>query len=366
MPNQLQKDSSYKTWLKSLKAQVKQAQLKAAVQVNTILLEFYWNLGADILEKQKTAKWGDGFLKQLSSDLSAEFPEIKGFSYRNLVLIRQWRSFYSSEIENVKQPVSQLIEAHIKQLFQVPWGHHIAIIQKCDSVEKAFFYVAKTIENNWSRSVLIHQVESDLYSRQGKALTNFSQTLPTPQSDLAKAMIKDPYHIDFIPQAEKIRERDLENSLIDHISKFLLELGAGFAYMGRQVGIQVGQRDFFLDLLFYHTKLHCYVVIELKTVEFEPEFAGKLNFYLSAVDELIKQEQDAPTIGILLCKSKDKTVVEYALRDVQKPMGISEYKLTQSLPDELKSNLPSIEDLEAEFDEELEKMIDGNLDEESK
>jgi predicted nuclease of restriction endonuclease-like (RecB) superfamily len=228
-------------------------------------------------------------------------------------------------------------------------GYHF----KCKDVAEALFYVWQTIENNWSRNVLTHQIESGLYERQGKAITNFDKTLPAPQSDLAQQIIKDPYNFDFLTLTENYKERELEQGLIRHVTRFLIELGAGFAYMGKQVPLQVGERDFFLDLLFYHTKLHCYVVIELKTGDFEPEFAGKLNFYIKAVDEQRRQKGDNDTIGILLCKKKDKLVAEYALSDINKPMGVSEYQLTQALPDNLKSSLPSIEEIEAEFSGDL-------------
>lgn len=341
MGNEIITTKEYRDWLIDIKRRVQSAQLKGATAVNTALLEFYWSLGVDIAEKQKNAAWGSGFLKRLSKDLMAEFPDMKGFSYRNLRAIKQWYIFYSRDNTFWQQPVAIL--AHI------PWGHNLAIISKCDSVEQALFYVRKTIENNWSRSVLIHQIESDLFARSGKAINNFDQTLPAPQSDLAREIIKDPYNFDFLTLTEDFTERELENGLIDHITRFLMELGAGFAYVGKQVPLQVGERDFFLDLLFYHTRLHCYVVIELKVSEFEPEHAGKLNFYIKAVDEQLRRDGDTPTIGILLCKGKDRVVAEYALSDIHKPMGVSEYELVRSLPDELKSALPTIEQIEAEL-----------------
>jgi len=284
---------------------------------------------------------------------------MKGFSYRNIACARQWYLFYNQGDTKVKQPVSQLgqpSEAAIWQqpvakLVQIPWGHNVVIMQKCDTVEQALFYVRKTIENNWSRSVLTHQIESGLFGRQGKAITNFADTLPAPQSDLAREIIKDPYTFDFLTLTEDYTERELERGLIGHITRFLLELGAGFAYLGKQVPLHVGRRDFFLDLLFYHTRLHCYVVIELKAAEFEPEHAGKLNFYIKAVDEQLRRDGDTPTIGILLCKGKDKVVAEYALSDIHKPMGVTEYELTQALPEELQSSLPTIEQIEAELSE---------------
>lgn len=271
----------------------------------------------------------------------AEFNDMKGFSERNLKYIRQWYLFYSDNSTIGQQPVAQLTE--------IPWGHNLAIIAKCHDPKEAFYYVHNTRLHNWSRSVLVHQIESKLFEREGKAISNFTKALPTAQSDLVQQTLKDPYIFDFMTLTKNYTEHDLEKSLVDHISHFLLELGAGFAYIGRQVPLLIGTKEFFIDLLFYHTRLHCYVVIELKAVDFEPEHAGKLNFYIKAVDEKLRQEGDSPTIGILLCKSKDKLVAEYALSDIHKPMGISEYQLTQSLPENLKSSLPTIEEIEAEF-----------------
>lgn len=337
-------DASYKTWLKGIKQSFAQAQLKAAVSVNTSLLEFYWQLGSEIVEKQKNSQWGDGFLAQLSQDLIAEFPEVKGFSYRNLKYVRQWYSFYITSAIG-QQPVAQLA--------QIPWGHNLVIISKCKTPAEAFYYVQNTQRHGWSRNVLVHQIESGLYQREGKAVTNFAQTLPPLQSDLAQQTLKDPYVFDFLSLTKTYNERELEQGLTQHITQFLLALGAGFAYVGKQVPLTVGETDFYIDLLFYHLKLRCYVVIELKNGKFVPEHAGKLNFYLTAVDKQLKTEQDNNSIGLLLCKEKDKLVAEYALTDVNKPIGISEYQLTQALPDNLKSSLPSIEEIEAELARDL-------------
>jgi predicted nuclease of restriction endonuclease-like (RecB) superfamily len=315
-------------------------QLSAVLKVNQELLLFYWDLGEDILKRQKTAVWGDGFLNQLSRDLSTEFPDMKGFSRRNLELIRQWRGFWHGEEPIAKQLVSQL-----------PWGHNLVIISKAKSQDEARFYARKTLEHGWSRSVLTHQIEGGLYRREGKAVTNFQATLPQPQSDLAQQTIKDPYNFDFLSLRAKHDEKELEDALLSHVTRFLLELGSGFSYLGRQFKLTVGADDFYLDLLFYHVHLHCYVVVELKTVKFEPGFAGKLDFYVSAIDGILKTAHDNPTVGILICKSKNKTVVEYTLKDVNNPIGVSEYTLTQSLPDAYKSSLPSIEEIEAELEE---------------
>ena len=341
----LLQNTEYKHWLKDLKQKLLQAQLKAVVKVNSTLLEFYWELGEEIIFRQSQARWGDGFLKQLSQDLMAEFPEMKGFSERNLKYIRQWVVFYSSE-----QAIGQQLVA---QLTQIPWGHNLNIIAQCESIAEAVYYVQNTLDNGWSRSVLTHQIESGLWQREGKAISNFSETLPAPQSDLAQQALKDPYVFDFLTLSKQHSERELEQGLIEHITHFLLELGAGFAYMGKQYPIQVGERDFFIDLLFYHAQLHCYVVIELKIGDFEPEYAGKLNFYIKAIDEQLRSEADQPTIGILLCKNKDRLVAEYALSDSQKLMSVSEYQLTQSLPKDLQSKLPSIEAIENELGGEL-------------
>ena len=345
MNSELIQNSDYKRWLTEIKKTFLQTQLKAAVKVNSTLLEFYWRLGSEIVEKQKKGAWGDGLLPQLSQDLMVEFPNIKGFSLRNLKYIRQWYRFYTDEQAIGQQPVALLS--------QIPWGHNIAIVSKSSSREEALYYVVNTLQHGWSRSVLVHQMQSGLWQREGKAISNFEQTLPIPQSDLAQQTLKDPYLFDFLSLTKDYNERELEQGLVKHITQFLLELGAGFAYVGKQVPIQVGERDFFLDLLFYHTRLHCYVVIELKTGDFEPEHAGKLNFYIKAVDEQLRTPNDDASIGILLCKSKDKLVAEYALSDTNKPIGVSEYQLTQSLPDKLKSSLPSIEEIEAELEGEF-------------
>lgn len=331
----------YKQWLTELKGKIQKAQIKAAVKVNTELLLLYWEMGADIVKKQKNAKWGEGFVEQLSSDLMREFPDMKGFSRSNLMYIRQWYLFYSSDKAIVQQLVGQLVE--------IPWGHNITIITKCENVKEALYYVQNTIKHNWSRSVLVHQIESGLVERDGRAVNNFVLTLPKAQSDLALQTLKDPYIFDFLSMTENYHEKELEDSLVEHITKFLLELGAGFAYVGQQIRLEIGEGEFFIDLLFYHIRLHCYVVVELKTGKFEPEHAGKLNFYVTAVDRQLKSELDQPTIGILICKTKDKVIAEYALNDIKKPIGVSEYQLTRSLPKQFKSNLPTIKEIEAEL-----------------
>jgi len=339
-------NSEYKSFIVTIKSQIQSVQIKAAVSVNRELLQLYWFIAEQIVQKQKTARWGDGLVKQISRDLQQEFPKMKGFSIRNLELMRKWYRYWVQTDEIAKQVVSQLEQAPI---FQIPWGQNLLIISKTSSTEEAQFYVQKTIENNWSRAVLTHQIELDLYQRQGKALSNFDNHLPAPQSDLARQMLKDPYCFDFLTLTEKHNEKELEAALTENISHFLLELGAGFAFVGKQYKLPVSDKDFYIDLLFYHIKLRCYVVVELKTTEFKPEFVGKLNFYISAVDDLLANKQDNATIGLLICKSKNKTIVEYALKDMQQAMGISEYQLTQHLPESLQSSLPSIAEIEAEI-----------------
>lgn len=347
MKSNLILNKEYKAWLAELKLKVRKAQLKAAVKVNTEMLLFYWDLGADIVTKQASAKWGEGFLAQLSKDLMSEFPDMKGFSERNLKYIRQWFLFYGKDKAIGQQPVAQIT--------QIPWGHNIAIISKCKNIKEALFYVQNTLVHNWSRDVLVHQIESGLYKREGKSITNFSLTLPKPQSDLAQQTLKNPYIFDFLSMRKDYDEHDLEISLITHVTQFLLELGAGFSVLGRQVPVQVGAKQFFIDLLFYHTRLHCYVVVELKTGDFEPANTGQLNFYIKAIDSQLRKDGDNPTIGLLLCKSRDKLVAEYALSDIHKPIGVSEYKLTHKLPKKLKSSLPTIEEIEAELSSDKDK-----------
>jgi predicted nuclease of restriction endonuclease-like (RecB) superfamily len=333
------KDKSYTAFLLDIKQRIQSAQIKASVSVNQELLRLYWDMGEQIVEKQKQASWGDGFLAQMSRDLQKAFPDMKGFSLRNLQNIRQWYMYWS----NYRKIALQLVA-------QIPWGHNQVIITKLENHDEALFYVRKTIENNWSRAVLTYQIEGKLFHREGKAVTNFEARLPQPQSDLARQTLKDPYNFDFLMLREKHDEKELEDALIDQVTRFLLELGSGFSFLGRQYKLTVGGDDFYIDLLFYHTRLHCYVVVELKAVKFKPEFIGKLNFYISSIDGILKTDEDNPTVGMLICKSKNKTVVEYALRDINKPIGVSEYQMSSNLPEDFKSSLPSIEDIEAELE----------------
>ena len=337
--------SDYKNWLQTLKGKIQQSQIKAAIQVNSELLRLYWQIGKAIVEKQAKAKWGDGFLQTLSADLCKEFPTMKGFSYRNLKSIRQWYLFYNQEFLIRKQLVSQLETS----LFSIPWGHHIMIMQRCKSIQEALFYVHKTIENHWSRSVLEHQIALNLYARQGKAITNFQQQLPATASDLAQELTKDPYVFDFLSMTEGYTEKELQQYLEDHMTKFLLELGKGFCFYGKQVHINVGGDDFYIDLLFYNAHLHCYVVVELKTTKFKPEHIGQLKFYVTAVNKQLRTEGDNPTIGLLICKDKNDIVAEYTLEEIHNPIGVSSYKLFDELSKGFQSSLPSIEEIEKQL-----------------
>jgi predicted nuclease of restriction endonuclease-like (RecB) superfamily len=342
----------YGRWVGELKNRYRAAQIKAAVAVNRELLRFYWDLGRDIvLRFEREAGYGTGFFDRLSADLSRAIPEARGFSPVNLRYCRRFWRLYAGA-ENLPQPVEESADQNLPQLVEelslVPWGHHRYIIDRCDGDrEQALFYVRKTLANNWSRNVLLHFLDTDLYAREGKALTNFPATLPAPQSDLARETLKDPYKIDFGDIAEETTERELENALVAHVAEFLVELGAGFAYVGRQIRVKVGEEEFRLDLLFYHLKLRCYVVVELKAGKFRPEHLGQLGFYLTAVDEQIKDDRDGPTIGLLLCRTKDRIVAEYALRGETRPMGVSEYQIATSVPENLRGSLPSIAELEA-------------------
>jgi predicted nuclease of restriction endonuclease-like (RecB) superfamily len=339
----------YVAWIEDVKNRIKHSQIKAAVKVNDVVLDLYWDLGKDIVAKQADSKWGDGFLTTMSRDLRKAFPNVSGFSVQNLKSIRYWYKFYNSD-ENGLQVVSQMevIERMVKS---IPWGHNQRIMYKCKSIQEAMFYIQKTLDNGWSRTVLEHQIDSGLYERQGKAINNFQLKLPEPQSDLAEQTLKDPYNFDFLTLRERYDEKELEDALVNQITQFLLELGTGFSYLGRQVHIKVGESDFYMDLLFYHVRLHCYVVVELKTEKFKPEFAGKLNFYVTAVNKNMKTEQDNQTIGILICKDKDDVVAEYALDDMSQPIGIAQYELTKVLRGEFKSSLPTIEEIENELSE---------------
>jgi predicted nuclease of restriction endonuclease-like (RecB) superfamily len=330
-----------------LKAQIQEAQIKATLSANKELIKLYWSIGKIIVEKQKAEGWGTKVIEQLANDLQKEFPGIEGFSKLNIF---RMQAFYRA-YEIVSQAVTQLEKMPI---FSIPWGHNVVLMHKLKNQNERLWYAQKSIENGWSRSMLETGITSKLHDRQGKAITNFSKTLPAPHSDLAQQSLKDPYIFDFLTLQEDYLERDVEQGLIDHIQKFLLELGKDFAFVGRQYHLEIEGDDYYLDLLFYHLKLRCYAVIELKSTSFKPEYAGKLNFYLSAVDDILRHKDDNPTIGLLLCKTKKNITVEYAFRDVNKPIGVAEYetKLVASLPKNLKSSLPTIQEIEAELEKQ--------------
>lgn len=352
--------AEYVEWLSTLKQRYRQSQIKAVVRINQSMLEFYWSLGHDIVAIKAESKWGTGVLQQLSADLQQIFPNEKGFSYRNIRYIKQWYLFYYDEFTKwhqagaklpnskmhqlgaklLQQPAAELSSPNRQQLADelqmpenfalVPWKHHVAIISKSKSLDEALFYIDQVITGNWSRSRLEDEIKSDLYARQGKAITNFSRTLELPQQQLAQEILKDPLDFNFLHLQKGYNERELEEALVTNITRFLLELGQGFSYVGRQMELQMpGGQTFFPDLIFYHIPQHRYVVVELKAVEFLPEFAGKLNFYVTAVDELMRGKGDNPSVGLIICKSKDKTVVEWSLKDIQKPLGVATYQLEE-------------------------------------
>lgn len=331
----------YAEFLKDLKHRIISSQHKAAVSVNREMVLLYWDIGRQILARQDKEGWGAKIIDRLAADLKKSFPDMKGFSSRNLKYMRKFAENY---------PDRKFVQ---EVLAQITWYHNITLLEKVKIPIEREWYIHETIENGWSRDIMVIQIETGLYHRQGKGATNFSRTLPSPQSDLARQTLKDPYIFDFLMLEKDAREREIENQLTYHITRFLLELGAGFAFVGRQYHLEISHKDYYIDLLFYHLKLKCYVVIELKAKEFKPEYAGKLNFYLSAVDDLLKTEDENPSIGIILCKTKDKVLAEYALRDITKPIGISEYQLTNAIPEKFKSSLPSIEDLESELTQYL-------------
>lgn len=333
----------YPELLHSVSQQVESGRARAVAAVNQELVATYWAIGRHILGRQGTEGWGAKVTTRLSQDLQDRFPESKGFSARNLMFMRALAATWSEQ-EIVKAPLSQL-----------PWYHHIALIQKLEDPEARLWYASAAVEHGWSRNVLVHHIEAQRMERSGKAVTNFTVTLPPKESDLAQQAFKDPYVFDFVAMTDRRNERELENQLVEHIQKFLLELGQGFAFVGRQVRLQINAQEFFADLLFYNFKLRCFVVIELKASDFKPGYLGQLGMYMAAVDDLLAHTDDKPTIGLLLCKSKDNLVAEYALRTTQMPIGVSEWKteIVGSLPEEFASTLPSIELLEAELSQDL-------------
>jgi predicted nuclease of restriction endonuclease-like (RecB) superfamily len=330
-------DEDYRALLFDLKDRIRSARLRASVAVNQELVELYWSIGRDILARQSDKGWGAKVIDRLAEDLRRDFPDMRGLSRRNLIYMRAFAEAFPDP-EIVQQLVARL-----------PWGHVTKLVEALKQPDQRLWYARQAIEQGWSRNVLVAQIGSDLFGRQGKAQTNFARTLPAPQSDLAQALLKDPYAFDFLAFGPDMSERELERGLLEQLRALILELGKGFAFVGSQYPLEVGGQDYYLDLLFYHLRLRCFVVVELKIEEFKPEFAGKMNFYLSAVDDQLRHEDDAPSIGIILCQGKNAVVVEYALRDSAKPMGVAEYRVSQALPESLRGQLPSVADLSREF-----------------
>lgn len=375
MSSLIKTDVRYRKWITAVSKRFRQSQLKAAVKVNDEMLRFYWGLGRDISLLSKEADYGSNFYKTISGDLKDVFPDIKSFSPTNLKYMRYFYEMYPDieirqqtadaltipedrpqlvdgfdKTENRPQPVDDL-----KMIFYIPWGHNRMILDKCKgNPEKALFYVKKTLENNWSRAVLMNFLDTDLYERQGKAITNFSLTLPAEQSELAQAITKDPYNFDFISIREKYDEKELKDALMDNIERFLMELGNGFAYAGREVELNIGKTENFIDLLFYNYKLHCFVVIEVKIGEFKSADMGQLGTYMVAVNHQMKGEKDEPTLGLIICKSRDSVKARYALEASSQPMGIAVYDINRFLPEDYRSSLPTIEEIEAELADEVE------------
>ncbi len=367
--------TQYGELLTFVKQRIRQAQVKATLSANSEMILLYWDIGHMIHLKQQKEGWGSAVIPRLSKDIRNELSEVKGFSERNIKRMLQFYREYpdlpnpdgnfvpqlaaqipakGSELSIVPQAAAQLENLSDQSIpaqlaLGIPWFHHVILIEKIKELKVRYWYMDQTIENGWSRNTLSSMIKTDAYTRQGSAVTNFAQRLPAPQSEFARQLLKDPYIFDFMTLEEPFHERELEAGLIQHLEKFLLELGQGFAFVGRQYPLAVSDKDFYLDLLFYHYRLHCFVVVELKRGEFKPEYAGKMNFYCSVVDDQVKQDEDQPTIGLILCQTKDKILAEYALRDIHKPIGISDYELTRALPDNLKSSLPSIEEIEKEL-----------------
>jgi predicted nuclease of restriction endonuclease-like (RecB) superfamily len=342
----------YGTLLTDIKTRIRQAQVKATLSANAEMIGMYWDIGRMIRERQQVEGWGAGVISRLARDIRNELSDIKGFSQRNIEFMVRFYKEYSTDAIIAKQPVSQF--ENVKDLIsQLPWGHNILLMQKIKDITVRFWYMEQSILNGWSRDVLRLMIKNNAHERQGKSTTNFSVTLPALESDLARQSLKDPYIFDFLTLTEPFNERELETQLVKHLEKFLLELGMGFAFVGRQYPLTVSDREYYIDLLFYHLRLRRFIVIELKKGEFKPEYAGKMNFYCSAVDDLLKHPTDDPTVGLVLCQTKDRILAEYSLRDVHKPIGISEYELTRALPENLKSSLPSIEDIESELSEKV-------------
>jgi predicted nuclease of restriction endonuclease-like (RecB) superfamily len=352
-------DDNYKNWIADLRGRYRASQIKAASSVNREMLMFYWSLGRDIEKMEAVSRWGSGFYEGLSKDLRNVIPDAKGFSPVNLRYMQKFYCLYVGKkfpqsVEELSDRTDetnfpQVVERLGVDIFAIPWGHHRTIIDKCKDVDKALFFVRKTIENNWSRAVLLNFLDTNLYERQGKAISNFDKTLPEPQSDLAQEMTKDPYNFDFLTIQEGFYEKELKAALMDSIQSFLLELGTGFAFVGREYRLVVGNTEQFIDMLFYNITLHCYVVIEIKIRDFEPGDMGQISTYVAAVDGILRKEGDERTIGLLICKTKDNVLAQYAVNNITAPIGISEFELSKIVPEDFKGTLPTIEEIEREL-----------------
>lgn len=347
-------DAQYREWISEVSKRFHQSQIKAAVKVNDEMLRFYWQLGKELHDRKDKFSYGQSFYKTISRDLRRELPDVKSFSETNLRYMQKFAELYS-EISNLPKVGEDFRSEEIEPLFAIPWGHHKIIIDKCNgNPKKALFFVNQVIQNNWSRAVLLNFLDTDLYERQGKAITNFNLTLPAMQSDLAQEITKDPYKFDFITLTQSYNEKELKDALMDNIQKFLLELGNGFAFVGREYRIEIGSTENFIDMLFYHIRLHCYVVVEVKVTEFESSYAGQLGTYVVAVNHQLKTEKDEPTLGLLVCKSKDDIKAQYALEASSQPLGVSAYELSKLIPENFKGSLPSIDEIESELRKDTE------------
>ena len=347
-------DAQYREWISEVSKRFHQSQIKAAVKVNDEMLRFYWQLGKELHDRKDKFSYGQSFYKTISRDLRRELPDVKSFSETNLRYMQKFAELYS-EVSNLPQVGEDFRSEEIEPLFAIPWGHHKIIIDKCNgNPKKALFFVNQVIQNNWSRAVLLNFLGTDLYERQGKAITNFNLTLPAMQSDLAQEITKDPYKFDFITLTQSYNEKELKDALMDNIQKFLLELGNGFAFVGREYRIEIGSTENFIDMLFYHIRLHCYVVVEVKVTEFESSYAGQLGTYVVAVNHQLKTEKDELTLGLLVCKSKDDIKAQYALEASSQPLGVSAYELSKLIPENFKGSLPSIDEIESELRKDTE------------
>lgn len=351
-------DETYKKWIKNVSVRFKNSQIKAAIKVNEEMLRFYWTLGKEMVAIKETVSWGSHFYQQVSKDLIGALPEVKSFSPRNLLYMSQFYKMYSdfeitpqldAQNDNSEIMSKAGAKSSLQPIFMIPWGHHKVILDKCKKQEKTLFFVNKTIENNWLRAVLLNFLDTSLFERQGKAISNFKKVLPDSQSDLAQEMTKDPYNFDFLTLREGYDEKELKDALMANVQNFLLELGMGFAFVGREYRLDVGNTEQFLDMLFYNIFNHCYVVVEIKTRDFQPGDMGQLGTYVAVVDGMLRKENDNQTVGLLICKTKDNVLAKYAVNMVNVPIGISEYDMSSLIPESYKSSMPTIEEIEEQL-----------------